>query len=594
MYTYDTHWDAKMIYGCECDAGYMGYDCSLRVCPAGDDPMTEGQEDEVQLLRCDYDPADPAAVFTLSYQGATTRLLHGTDSVQTIQAALEALPTLENMAVSFESASGSLDTLCADGPTPGVAASVGGNIVAITFKALQAPAYELKLRDSAGAPLQGLQATKIVMAVAGASLQRSGDGAYLQSTTSTKEHATCSGRGNCDTATGTCQCYMGYGTSDGRNNVGDNGDCGHITHPITSCPGKGVECSGHGTCGGFPEYQCSCDAGWQAGDCSERVCPFSAAWFDAPHADNAAHADAECSNKGACNRATGKCACEPGFEGEACERMACPGSSSLTTTCNGHGRCMQMSDLAHFLDVNGVTVPQSYGNTPNKPSTWDAAKVYGCLCDAGWQGYDCTYRVCPRGDDSTTQGEPEVQHLLCKLPSVSTSSFKLKFREATTGPILSSASAATIKAALEALSTIEHVSVQFSNLGGLDEACPSDLNTNTISVAFRTPHGDVPALQVIPVDFTNGNELSFLDAVPPAGNLVLKSIEASAATTENDVCSGRGICNHETGECECFKGFGSSDGLGGPGGRGDCGYREPHPFLQGDVPPYNLRGSALE
>ena len=44
---------------------------------------------------------------------------------------------------------------------------------------------------------------------------------------------------------------------------------------------------------------------------------------------------------------------------------------------------------------------------------------------------------------------------------------------------------------------------------------------------------------------------------------------------ENILCSNRGICDHMTGLCTCFRGFGSSDGNGGPGTRGDCGH-----FLQ--------------
>ena len=40
------------IFGCMCDEGYEGYDCSIRTCPHGDDPQTKSQSDEVQLLRC--------------------------------------------------------------------------------------------------------------------------------------------------------------------------------------------------------------------------------------------------------------------------------------------------------------------------------------------------------------------------------------------------------------------------------------------------------------------------------------------------------------------------------------------------------------
>ena len=33
-------WDADAVRGCRCDEGYRGYDCSLRFCPFGDDPLT--------------------------------------------------------------------------------------------------------------------------------------------------------------------------------------------------------------------------------------------------------------------------------------------------------------------------------------------------------------------------------------------------------------------------------------------------------------------------------------------------------------------------------------------------------------------------
>ena len=40
-------------------------------------------------------------------------------------------------------------------------------------------------------------------------------------------------------------------------------------------------------------------------------------------------------------------------------------------------------------------------------------------------------------------------------------------------------------------------------------------------------------------------------------------------------CSGRGLCDHETGSCACFTGFGSSDNQGQSGVLANCGYHEP-------------------
>ena len=36
------NWDADAIQGCYCDWGYGGPDCSLKLCPRGDDPITRG------------------------------------------------------------------------------------------------------------------------------------------------------------------------------------------------------------------------------------------------------------------------------------------------------------------------------------------------------------------------------------------------------------------------------------------------------------------------------------------------------------------------------------------------------------------------
>ena len=37
-YTYETPWDALKLYGCVCDIGYRGVDCSLLECPSSSDP----------------------------------------------------------------------------------------------------------------------------------------------------------------------------------------------------------------------------------------------------------------------------------------------------------------------------------------------------------------------------------------------------------------------------------------------------------------------------------------------------------------------------------------------------------------------------
>ena len=86
--------------------------------------------------------------------------------------------------------------------------------------------------------------------------------------------------------------------------------------------------------------RCDCWAGWGGGDCSERMCPTGLAWSDEATATDTAHGVVECSNRGECDRVTGRCTCMNGFSGAACERNNCPRG------CSGHGYCRSMSDYA--------------------------------------------------------------------------------------------------------------------------------------------------------------------------------------------------------------------------------------------------------
>ena len=36
-----TNWDAEMVHICDCYLGYTGPDCSLKMCPKADDPLTQ-------------------------------------------------------------------------------------------------------------------------------------------------------------------------------------------------------------------------------------------------------------------------------------------------------------------------------------------------------------------------------------------------------------------------------------------------------------------------------------------------------------------------------------------------------------------------
>lgn len=310
-------------------------------------------------------------------------------------------------------------------------------------------------------------------------------------------------------------------------------------------------CNGHGSCS-TSTWACSCAAGYIGGDCSQRACPFGRAWFDEASDTDTGHAMAECSNRGLCDRSTGKCSCQTGFEGNACDRMGC--------TCNGYGRCLDMYELSLLSASNGDLRGVTYGATPGKMATWDHNKVRGCHCDTmGYEGpskeklgdftgYDCSLRTCPYGDVEGSTGVSEVQTVNC----VGTSgSFTLTFRQQTTASISYAATATAVDTALEALTSIGTVTVAFSTgvaacaSGGID-----------IAITFTTELGDLP-----PLTYT-------------ASGTTMTVTETTPGTRENLECSNQGLCDRSTGLCKCFTGYLSSDGQGATGNKGDCGVRE--------------------
>ena len=113
---------------------------------------------------------------------------------------------------------------------------------------------------------------------------------------------------------------------------------------------------------------------------------------------------------------------------------------------------------------------------------------------------------------------------------------------------------AELETALETLSTIIDVSVSSGDSEPTSTPICSSTGT-AVSIQFLSPTGDVPLL---------GLELVDVDSA-----FVVESVKG---TKEYESCSGRGLCDHTTGSCACFSGFGSSNGQGGKGVLDDCGY----------------------
>ena len=172
-YTYGDNWDADMIRGCACDSGFAGIDCSQRVCPSGDDPMTTGQSDDIQIIRCDLDPvAYAGTMFTLSFRGAVSVPFAANAPAATVSNALNGLSTILSATVAY---TGLIGTFCDDSNVAWSAAGpplipAGGNAITITIQSPTGPQPGILVLTEHAALLTGVLDNNVWTAHGGASL----------------------------------------------------------------------------------------------------------------------------------------------------------------------------------------------------------------------------------------------------------------------------------------------------------------------------------------------------------------------------------------------------------------------------------------
>ncbi|EEY55366.1 uncharacterized protein PITG_09306 [Phytophthora infestans T30-4] len=292
---------------------------------------------------------------------------------------------------------------------------------------------------------------------------------------------------------------------------------------LGACPNK---CSGHGKCG--LNDVCQCMQNWVGGDCSGRQCAFTRAWQDTAQRDDDAHYHAECGSRGTCDRATGECTCDAGFIGSGCRRMQCPND------CSGHGTCEFIEELATDTAHKRIG-----GVAGRKYTLWDQEKIMGCVCDANYEGHDCSMRSCPRGDDPLTPNQYDMVQaiILDKAGGEGYLTYYDPYGNAYT--------------------------TEKITLGG------------TLSVAFQPTDDDTTcaniqkALRRLPNNVLNTVTVIFTSEPGTTGyqNLLDCNVAAHGDTkgqhplttayrplTELTECAGRGTCDYDTGTCECFAG----------------------------------------
>lgn len=369
-------------------------------------------------------------------------------------------------------------------------------------------------------------------------------------------------------------------------------------------------CNAHGSC--EKGDRCACFPGWGAADCSERmtfillsiilfigVCPFGEAFVDQavgdldhngaidetvvktewyPHGraempkEERPHFYAECSNAGICNRRTGECECFPGYGGEDCGRTLCPNSNG--TMCTGHGVCMS-AYMDTYMKGNIY-----YG--------WEMEKYYKCKCDKGWTGVDCSERECPKGADPfetpaknyyTYYIKRNVDHrfVLDDFDGVTYQTVPIVKREKACDASISSGQIADFKTeierALRGMPPFSQATVSVEcGTYPLGTTAPTDPTNDdrfyNYKVTITLDYIDSALLRTAKLSIeTRGYETGSLPAYDWS---VAEEYKQNDQTSNRDYpflllnmgyedityeCSRKGLCNYETGECQCFGGY---------------------------------------
>jgi len=383
------------------------------------------------------------------------------------------------------------------------------------------------------------------------------------------------------------------------------------------CPNA---CSGHGLC--KIHDQCNCEPNYFGADCSLRVCPYDYAFVDTPSGDlnhdglvsgttyverqalnankggsplqgaktnipeyemyptdaekgffaaqqDEAHFYMECSGKGECDRKAGQCVCYPGFTGASCQRSTCP------SDCSGHGLCRTLREVAvgalsrRAVSGQGGNMNLVGVRTAFDYSLWDADKHQMCVCDAGFDGIDCTQRTCPRGNDPL---KPKTERWcggqICadevqafRLSSAGSSTYKFTFVSGRNATLVAYFTVDTAVGLPGAVADPKHfLAADDTNAGIIMDALRSIPGGELQFVEVRAKSDDLTDIdsRLFEVTFAglNGNQYMLeLTPVSGDGKIELAPYEVVMGNTEDTECSNRGLCDRVTGLCKCFGGY---------------------------------------
>lgn len=212
-------WDGNKMQACVCDPGFTGIDCSERLCPRGDDPMTMGSRWCGGATTCQWERQS----FTLTSNGATTYRFAYTDSLNFTH---YAYATVDVSAAPNGYVAPAAQAQSLPGPTT-VAGQIMNALRAVPGGRLQRVEVYPQSDSSTGAVtartfvvtfvgLPGAQTPLSITATSGAGSldvnpdSSTGAAAVVRIAVGNYEAIECSSRGQCDRTAGVCNCFTGY------------------------------------------------------------------------------------------------------------------------------------------------------------------------------------------------------------------------------------------------------------------------------------------------------------------------------------------------------------------------------------------------
>lgn len=264
--------------------------------------------------------------------------------------------------------------------------------------------------------------------------------------------------------------------------------------------------------------------------------------------------------------------------------------------CSGHGVCRTISEIAagalNKFSYKSLGGHRYFSGVRNAFSydRWDGSKHQSCICDPGYTGYDCTAKVCPRGDDPLTQGPTSCGGAPCTwdiqsftLADTTATTFRLgmvtSFNETVTAyasldvAYMASGYVAPANRASLLSGPTTVAGILQDALRGLPGGLYQRVEVYPAADASLVPGSDISrTFRVTFVGVAGSQEQLMVDAISGPGSLwynpdhplydsgspvaASRSVVTLARGNFEELeCSGRGLCDSSSGLCTCFAGF---------------------------------------